>query len=294
MGYIGVDIHENIVVAGAGFNEKGFFNVDLASRAEVVDLFAAMDEGISTETDSGSIGIFKVTTTGYNDKVLTAAEIGTELTELKNKFVDILKTQMPEAQAKKSMSAAVMFQGLGIVPGDQTLAAKLLNQDFLDQVFSNIVNGFVAAMTPFFGKNPFRVKLSRQSVKKHYPTFPKRGKGFTPWIESMQIPKEQSKIEWSKYELEKGLNSGAKQEADQADPAAAAAVTSMFGAPAVADPIPATANPVTQPVAAQPMDQSTAVNTSVQQPAAQPVVSQQATPVDVQAQAVVQSNPFAQ
>ncbi|WP_428743186.1 hypothetical protein [Tenacibaculum sp.] len=229
MGYLGVDIHENVVVKNAGFDENNYFGIDFTTKVNTDNLFEAFDEGESVEADEGTIKLFSFNILDWEKKPKTAASIGTDINELKNTLVDILKTQMPEADAKAKLSAAIMFKGLGVTAGDKTLNQKLLNQQFLDAVFNNIVTAFTAAIAPFYGQNPFRIKFVRQSKAKHYPKFPKRGKGFDVLVESMQVPKEASKVKWTDYELKNGLNSGVKQEADAPSTEDTTKVENMFG-----------------------------------------------------------------
>ena len=48
------------------------------------------------------------------------------------------------------------------------------------------------------------MKFVRQSQQKHYASLPK----FPPFMEPMTIPADQSKLKFSQYEIDKGLNSG--------------------------------------------------------------------------------------
>ena len=61
-------------------------------------------------------------------------------------------------------------------------------------------------ITPFINSDQqFRVKLPRRSKKYGFPALP----NFTPWVESMDIPEESSKLKWSKWEIDNGKNTSA-------------------------------------------------------------------------------------
>jgi hypothetical protein len=72
---------------------------------------------------------------------------------------------------------------------------------------------------PFMDKNEYavRFKLTRQSKDKHFPRVPGMYIKDNPFIESMDVPTEKSKVQWTKYELKEGLNDGTPLSRDTAD-----------------------------------------------------------------------------
>lgn len=84
---------------------------------------------------------------------------------------------------------------------------QVVKKEILEGVHKNICKAFVALLTPFLAeKKMVRLLLVRQSADKHYATFRNRYLDEQPFIESMEIPKEASKLKFSSYEIEKGLD----------------------------------------------------------------------------------------
>jgi hypothetical protein len=85
---------------------------------------------------------------------------------------------------------------------------KMMSSQVLEKIWMNMANNFIRLSKPLIGRTdmPFRLKLRRQSTDKHYPTLPDRYLDSEPCIELMTIPKEQSKVRFSTYEIKQGLD----------------------------------------------------------------------------------------
>ena len=243
MAYLGVGIHENVILdSKTGINEKGSLVLEFATKVDSNNMYAAFADG--TEMEASSVGLiqFPFNMTNWEGKAKTASEIGTDINNLKANLIDILSVFMTSDKAKAAIGIDVVFRGLGITPETQaSLPQRLLNADFVATVYKNICNAFIAAATPYFNTAAFRLKLRRTSKAKHYSSIPPRTKFAETWIESMAVPKDQSKISWSKYEIDNGLNSGVKTETDAVSTTEDEKVANMF-APPVA-PAPQTFTP---------------------------------------------------
>ena len=254
MAYLGVGIHENVVLSSkTAINDKGSIVLELETKTDATDLLGAFDSGESLEPDAVSLIMWPINMTNWEGKAKSASEVGQDLNNLKNTFVDILEVFMTSDKAKAALGADAMFKGLGINAETQsTLPTKLLQEGFVKSVYTNICTAFIEAAKPFMDTNRMRIKLRRTSTAKHYAMIPPRGKYKETWIESMEVPTSASQVKWSKYELDKGLNSGAKAETDAVHATEAARVASMFDTPAAvpSTPIPpapaATTNPFNQ------------------------------------------------
>lgn len=98
-----------------------------------------------------------------------------------------------------------MFESLPI--DKDNFNQQIVKKEILEGAHKNICKAFARLMAPHIGPNtPVRLLLVRQSVDKHYATFRNRYLDEQPFIESMEIPKEASKLKFSSYELEKGLD----------------------------------------------------------------------------------------
>lgn len=246
MSYLGVGIHDNVVLSSkTAINDKGSLVIELETKVNQDAMFAAFDGGADIESSAASIIMWPVSMANWEGKTKTASEIGQDLNNFKNTLVDILAVYMTLDKAKAALGATVMFNGLGITAETQsTLPTRLLQKDFVDKVYLNVSNAFVAAAKPFMDNVTFRIKLRRTSKAKHFSTIPMNGKFKEVWIEPSTIPAASSQISWSAYEIKRGLNDGTKVEADASSDAAK--VDAMFAG--TLPPTDAPATPAASPV----------------------------------------------
>jgi hypothetical protein len=94
----------------------------------------------------------------------------------------------------------------------------ILDETTFMKVFDNMANEFITLMTPFVGDASLRsrLKLQRQNKEKHFATLPKSFLSERPMYESMEIPKDKSKIAFSKWEKDNGLDDGTPASKDAA------------------------------------------------------------------------------
>ena len=242
MAYLGVGIHENIVLNSetTKINDKGSLVIGLCSKTDPTNMFAAFDSGESIDKLENGLIQFCPNINTFDGKAKTATQMGQEVNNFKNTLVDILTVFMTTDKAKAAINTEVMFRGLGITAETQAmLPTRLVDQKFIEAVYKNICSAFIQTATPFMGTAPFRIKLPRTSKAKHFSRLPYKGTVPEVWIEPMDIPAGVSKISWSKWELDNGMNDGTKVEADK--PAEASAVAAMYAAPPVAAAQPDTA-----------------------------------------------------
>ena len=127
----------------------------------------------------------------------------------------ILHGYATKKEIEKEWVGAV-FAGTGIT--NENVKTQLLTEPSLIKVYQNISNKFIEIITPHItgNDNPkFRGKFVRQSKAKHFSKIPK----FAPFWEPMDIPKEQSKLAFSKWEKDNGFDSGTEKEAPRIDEA---------------------------------------------------------------------------
>jgi len=132
----------------------------------------------------------------------------------------------------KKVSFIDLYRGIAITR--ENMHSMLPNEEILQRVFKNMAEDFVNFMQPLLAGEqvPLRVLLVRQSAAKHYASFRRRFIREQPVFECAAIPKEASKLKFSDYEIQKGLNDGTPiQQAAAADttPAANLNEANVFG-----------------------------------------------------------------
>jgi len=116
---------------------------------------------------------------------------------------------------------AEVFAGLPI--DENSYPTKITQKEILEGVHKNMSRIFLQKIAPFLGNKEltFRLLLVRQSKDKHYATF--RGKFIedNPFYESTQVPEEASKLKFTPYEIQEGLDNGIPVPKSAADAKAA-------------------------------------------------------------------------
>jgi hypothetical protein len=139
--------------------------------------------------------------------------VNSDIGRLKNQLQQILEQYMTKDKITWSI-----YDGAAMT--EETYYEDLLSQANLDIIYKNMSEQFMAMMQPYLDKAefPMRFKLARQSKDKHYARVPDRYIKDSPFIEPMEIPKEQSRIKWTAYEIKEGLNDGTPVSRNTADP----------------------------------------------------------------------------
>jgi len=188
-----IGIHDNVVVSKAAVNEHGTLEIEFTQQPEN-DILGALAGNVEiTPVQSVNIRVYKQEVEYFGEqregnKVLTLIiNFKSVLTELLGIYID-----NPTIDATK---------GLKVPQGGMN--EFFTNQDNVDKAYKSIVDQFNAAIKPFLNSDDkFRVKLPRRSPKYAYASLP----NFGPWVEPMTIPKENSKLRWSKWEIENKKN----------------------------------------------------------------------------------------
>lgn len=197
---IGVQINEPVVIHKTVKNDQGTLIIGIQEYGEVNPLEALNQSGqTSFEKAEKDITIWPIKKDSFNGTPLSAKELMDKVAEVKNTLNHILSAYTPSSNIKWDL-----FKGTNVTT-DNYETAVVQN---LDKMYNNLVDQFITQMKPFLGKNPVRILLIRQSAAKHYPTFRKRYLDSQPFIEPITVPKAASKVKFSKYEIEKGLNNG--------------------------------------------------------------------------------------
>lgn len=208
---IRIGITENVYLADAKLDDKNtllitFDELGNENKPKVDNFFdnLASDEVIEA-TNGTTIRLFPPLppkpdngrTEEKNVELLVA-----DFNKTKGIVLHILKVFYTADQLRGQIS---MFESLPI--DKDNFNQQVVKKEILEGVHKNICKAFVRLITPHLGTaTPVRLLLVRQSIDKHYATFRNRYLEEQPFIESMEIPKEASKLKFNAYELEKGLD----------------------------------------------------------------------------------------
>lgn len=231
-----VGIHENIVLKNCSINttEDGKLSVDFSlsplgaaeqpEEAETYDENGMLLTGnVSADTTVKVWAINCPKEESSDGKKLTmherismAKDATAEQQNIFNSFARLFLTQ--------DKIKFDRFADTGITL-DKSTWTGLLDQTKLTQISRNLATQFIAMCSEYFGKVPFRILLKRQSKTKHFVTFRDKYVASYPFVESMLIPKEASKLAFTKYEINNGL--------DNPDPVTETDTVSMADTPPV-------------------------------------------------------------
>lgn len=239
---IGVGINEALVIKSATKNAKKTLELEFEGQAKAAAPKVSIFERSLTA---------KPVEESYNMRLMLFAPLlptkDDMTTEQKMKRVmdDLIKLRVQLTQILEQFIMAdqidlnnmdVQYANTGIIDGP-TFEARILDQDVISRIYDNLTNRFITLITPFTGKpeDAVRLKLVRQSKDKHYATLPSRYIEDNPFIELMSVPKEQSRVKFTKYELDNKLNDGT--------PIAAGSAEAKPGTTATGTPVPLPVNP---------------------------------------------------
>jgi hypothetical protein len=236
---IGVGINSDIVIKSAVINDKKRLELELIEANKVGTVKKSVFDTLLTARTAEEGTSFKLSIFGPllpkkdDQKTEKKVElIGLDLTKLIKQLSQILEQFIPVDQIDLD-SLDVQFANTGITDG-ASFEARILDQDVLNRIYDNIASKFITLITPFVGSvdNAVRFKLIRQSKDKHYASIPSRFIADNPFIELMTVPADQSRVKFTKWELEQGLDSGAPiAAADKAEAKQAATVDANPFAP---------------------------------------------------------------
>jgi len=187
-----VGIHENVVVSKAAVNEHGTLEIEFTQPiSDAMDALAGNAE--MQPEQNVNIRVYKQEVEYFGEK-RTGTKMLTLITGFKSVLTELLSVYIdnPTIDAIK-----------GIKVTKDTVNDIFTDQANVDKAYETIVKQFIKLITPHLNAaEGFRVKLPRRSEKYAFASLPT----FTPWVESMDIPKENSKLRWSKWEIDHGKN----------------------------------------------------------------------------------------
>ena len=232
--FIPVGIHENLVLdSKSKINDHGTLELNIKSVQSDEAVFAALANDDIVQSLESSLRFYPPNLLDFDKNKKTAADIAKDMSVLRHQFTQFARLYATEDEVKAAIGGLQMLADLGIPAEDMPKAFQsLVNEEFLHRVVTNLSKKFLDFLTSknaFDGSTPFRMKFWRQSAAKNFVTIPVST--FDTWIESMAIPKDQSKVAYSDYEIEKGKNNAApaKSSSAQSGTAETAKAASLFG-----------------------------------------------------------------
>lgn len=222
---LGVGINENVVISKVSMTDNNILEIELAEVGNVAAKKSVFDTLLTARTAVDPAGNLRLKL--WNTKVSDKAEKTREekiqmaandnislikrLSQILEQFMTIDKIDLD--------SMDIQFANTGIID-EASMNARYLDQDVQNKIYDNIVKRFIELISPFVNdpQNAVRFKLVRQSKDKHYATIPSRYINENPFIELMSVPKEQSRVKFTKWELDNGLNDGTPVPSSSAEP----------------------------------------------------------------------------
>lgn len=222
---IGIGINENVVLVGTKINDKG----SLVLVWDELKNLTSAEKKLSVFEESQSAKVTNDGKTTYDlllfplkkpEGPRNSDKTDAELLEMISGDIKRVKNQLSHI-----LEQYTSLEGITWDPYFQTgvtnenYAEKYLDNSVLETMFSNYANQFIKMFEPFVGKVEYamRLKLVRQSKEKNFPTINGRFLEDNPFIEPMDVPKERSRVKFTQYELDNGLDSSAAVTREAAD-----------------------------------------------------------------------------
>lgn len=211
---LSVGTHENLVLHKVVKNDKGTLVIGFKEAGEIDQLAALSAAGQTNfEAQDQDLLIFPPNVKDFNGATKTTDQILKNIAELKDPLDHIAEAYLTVDKRKWDV-----FKDLDI--DKHNISTTLANQATLDKVYDNVVKQFIAMMTPVVGENSKKVRVMfiRSSKAKHFPKLRTKYLNSYPFIEPMSVPT--SKLRFSKYEIENGLDNGDRAGGSVAPPVA--------------------------------------------------------------------------
>jgi hypothetical protein len=210
---ITIGILDDVQLLKAEKNEHGtlVLSMDVVGNAND-DEFDALNDKSDRSNDMGPRD-FIIWPYKYDEYTKEPEDMLKQMVNMKSFLNHILKGYMTEDQIKWNA-----YEGLQWPAEKDQRMQMLKNEKVVAKIYDNQVSQFMRMITPHVGPDSpkFRVKFNRQSEHKNFPTLP----NFAPFWESMDIPKDQSRLAYDRWDLgyRPGDEEGKPSKWSKADP----------------------------------------------------------------------------
>lgn len=236
---LGVGINDDVIIQDVVLDDKLWTKITFKKEGEKAynpfEAIGAENEAEEKSNTTLDMYIFNLKTPAAEDRKGNKRtqeqirELATrDVTKTKALYLHLLKGYLTKDDIKFDV-----YRATGITTADE-YNSRIVNQGVLDQITRNLATDFISMIKPFLG-NPemkFRLLLLRQSKDKHFAAFRQNYLEENPIWESMDVPKEASKVKFSAYEEKEGLNdatAASKSTADKPAEEAPMDAASVFG-----------------------------------------------------------------
>lgn len=223
---IGIGITEDVVLMKTSINDKGTLELHFVEKKMLgttkLSIFEEANSAKVSADDRATMLLlfpFKKPSGPRNDGKTDdelLEMISADMKQTKNRLQQLLEQFLPEGEIKWDA-----YMGTGVTAENHR--SLLLQTPILETIAANYFGQFITMATPFLGKpeRAVRIKLVRQSTDKNFATIPGRYLDEMPWVESMDVPKDRSRVKFSQWELDNGFDSAAavkKSDTDEKPP----------------------------------------------------------------------------
>jgi hypothetical protein len=233
---ITIAINEPVILAKAAKDTEGRLELSFEEIVETKEdtnnpFDALSNEGYSdfgSTARTMSIKVFGFKNTKHDGSKLDSTMISKDISGLKDQLFHILSGYITSDKIK--FGGNVLFADTG-VDGDN-YNEKITDQAVLNKVYDNLCTAFIDTFNDLPNKaDHFRLLLVRQSKKSTYAGLRKNFVKDNPFWEPITVPKEQSRLKYTPYEIKEGLNKADTPDlaADLPVGAAAPSADEVFG-----------------------------------------------------------------
>lgn len=238
MNGIQVGINNNVFLKNVVSDDKLWLTLTFEQEQKIAyspfEAIGAENEAIEKPISSMDVKIFNLKVpkaTDMKGNTRTTAQIEEmvtrDITKLKATLLHFLKGYLTKDQIKFDV-----YRATGITADNY--GPSIRQQNILDQITKNLHQDFITMVTSFLTtKQLFRLLLIRQSKDKHFATLRDNYLDENPIWESMEVPEEATKVKFTKYEIDNGLNDPTPTSKSSADKPGEAApevtAASVFG-----------------------------------------------------------------
>ena len=200
-------IYENIRIEKVEKTELGALRLTIKQVNEndndsVLSIFTSNSDVIGDD-GSGTLLEYPVSVMGFSGNVNEVSRIKEDLVIFKAKLNHILSQYMPV----DNIIYRDNLTDLDITADN--VNEKLIEQNIVTAMCDNYIESFIDMFEEANTDGLLRIKLVRTSKRKHYGKIPKSVFGYggnSAFIETMDIPEDQSKLRFSDWEAKRGTH----------------------------------------------------------------------------------------
>lgn len=210
MALIKVGIHDNLrITKETSVNKEGSLELFIESAQSKDSMLSAFEENTTFTKMSSCLRFYPPSEKDFKGVIQSSADLGAALLKTRYQLMQYALLYATKEQVNEAFGGTKMLEGIGIKKEafSNTLATLNKNPKALQAISTNLANLFVKFCKDykvFDSKVLFRQKFLRQSDAKNFAVIP--SSDFDTWIEPMTVPKEQSKIAYSQWEIDNGKN----------------------------------------------------------------------------------------